>query len=127
MNPYKEYLKMGMEGLKNLDKVAEGLSNTVLKDFDLLSDDKKQIIAERMETCLNCPFNSVNAKASEEYLAIFGKPYSTERSELHCSLCGCVCTLKTASLSSNCGAEVWNARHPNNPELHIPLKWSKLY
>ena len=46
---------MGMEGLKNLDKVAEGLSNTVLKDFDLLSDDKKQIIAERMEICLNCP------------------------------------------------------------------------
>ena len=117
---------MSRNGMKDISKVTEGISNSVLNSFNLLDEDKQDIIAERYETCLNCPFNSEKAASSKEYKDLTGKHYKTERTELHCSLCGCVAKFKVAALSSNCGAELWNAQHPQNPELHVPLKWKSI-
>jgi hypothetical protein len=120
MNPYKEYMALSLKGLKNLNKVLEGVATKTANQFKLLSDEKQNIIAERMDICIACPYNSANAITSPEYVQLTGKHYETSRDELHCSFCGCVCTYKTASLSSNCGIETWNAEHP----LHkIELKW----
>ena len=120
MNPFKEYVTMSLKGIKSIDKVIEGVATSTLKSFDMLSDEKKQIISDRMDLCFDCPFNSRNAPTSDEYKQLTGDHYVTTRRELHCSLCGCVCTLKVASLSSNCGIEYWNLR---NPQKQLPLKW----
>ena len=122
MNQFKEYLNLVKRGAKNFDKVFEGITNNVSNRFKLLSNKKQEVIAERMEICISCPLNSVNAPTSKEYKELVGEAYSTTRSELHCSLCGCTCTYKTASLSSNCGIEYWNN---NNPDKKQPLKWTK--
>lgn len=123
MNPYKEYMALSLKGLKNLNKVLEGVATKTANQFKLLSNEKQNIIAERMDICLKCPYNSANAVSSPEYLQLTGKHYSTTRSELHCSFCGCICTFKTASLSSDCGVESWNASNPNK---QIELLWHKV-
>lgn len=122
MNPFADYMKLFKLGVQNADKIVEGLSNKTLKEFNLLSDEKQKVISDRMDICLNCPYNSRLARESGEYLQIFGKPYVTGRAEMHCSLCGCVLEFKTASLSSNCGIEAHNDRNPDN---QLPLKWTK--
>lgn len=122
MNQFKEYLNLVKKGAKNFDKVFEGVRNDVSNKFKVLSKQKQGVIAERMEICLSCPFNSKNAPTSDEYRELVGEAYNTTREELHCSLCGCTATYKTASLSSNCGIEHWNQ---SNPEKQLDLKWTK--
>ena len=120
MNPFKEYVAMSLKGLKNIDKVLEGMKNETAQKFRTLSDEKKEIISSRMDICLDCPYNSGNAKTSPEYKELTGKHYDTTRPELHCALCGCVTTFKVAALSSDCGISEWNL---NNPGKQLPLKW----
>ena len=122
MNPFKEYLDLSIKGLKNADKVLSGLKTKVIDRFKLLDNERRQIIAERYDICTNCPYNSRNAKQSAEFYKLQGKHYDTSRSELHCSLCGCIIEYKTSSLYSNCGIEEWNKE---NPEKQLPLKWTK--
>lgn len=122
MNPFKEYLAITKKGLKNIDKVFEGIRNDVTNRFKLLSEEKKEVIATRMDICLNCPYNSKNATTSKQYELLTGDNYETSRPELHCSLCGCTVTFKVSSLNSNCGIETWNEE---NPTKTLPLKWSK--
>ena len=123
MNPYKEYMALSLKGLKNLNKVLEGVATKTANQFKLLNNEKQNIIAERMDIYLKCPYNSTNAVSSPEYLQLTGEHYSTTRSELHCSFCGCICTFKTASLSSDCGIESWNA---SKPDKQIELLWHKV-
>ena len=122
MNPFADYIKLLKQGLKNSDKIVEGISMKTLKEFNLLNDEDKHTISDRMDKCLDCPYNSRNAQVSAEYLELFNKPYATGRHDFHCSLCGCLIELKTASLSSNCGIETWNER---NPTKQMELKWTK--
>ena len=124
MNPFKEYTNLIKRGVLNADKIVEGLSNKALKRFNLLNEEDRNIIEQRMDICLNCPYNSNSATTSEEYLALTGEHYTTSRPELHCSLCGCILDLKTSSLSSNCGIEFWNEENEQNPEKQLPLKWT---
>lgn len=46
--------------------------------------------------------------------------FKTDRIDEFCTLCECNIDLKTSSLDSNCGIEVWNDEHPENK---MPLKW----
>lgn len=122
MNQFKEYLQLTKNGLKNIDKVLEGVKNDVANQFKLLSEDKQRVISERMDICNNCPYNSRNAQVSDEYRSLNGNNYETSRSEFHCSLCGCVIQYKVSSLDSNCGIEYWNKK---NPDKQQDLKWTK--
>ena len=122
MNPFKEYLNLSKKGLQNADKVLHGVTNKIANQFRLLSNEKQELIAQRMDICLNCPYNSTNAKESVEYAELTGKHYDTSRIEDHCSFCGCILDFKTASLSSDCGIADWNEE---NPEKQLPLKWKK--
>jgi hypothetical protein len=108
--------------LQNADKILHGMTNKVANHFRLLSDEKKEIIADRMERCLGCPYNSINARVSQEYEQLTGKHYDTARPELHCSLCGCILEIKTSSLSSDCGIVDWNE---DNPDKQLEPKWTK--
>ena len=98
----------------------EGMATKVANDFKLLSNEKQNIIAERMDICLNCPYNSRNARTSQEFKELYNASYGSDRKEFHCSLCSCILEFKTASLSSNCGIESWNTLHPNRK---LELKW----
>jgi hypothetical protein len=122
MNPFKEYILLTKKGVKNIDKVLEGIRNDISNKFKLLSEEKKEVIAQRMEICNNCPYNSRNAQTSSEYKSLTGEHYTTNRPELHCSLCGCTLHFKVSSLNSNCGIEAWNEE---NKEKQLDLKWTK--
>lgn len=117
MSSFFEYINLIGKGLKNFDKVAEGVVNKA--NFKNLPEEDQKIILDRLAICHECPYNSDLARASEEYLAIMGQNYDSKRSDLHCSLCGCVVEFKVASLSSNCGIEVYNHGKQNK----LDLKW----
>lgn len=121
MNPILERLQTAYNGLKHFDKVVEGMLN--YSTFKNLSKEKQEIVSERLQTCIECPLNSINAKLSEEYFKLTGEHYETTKKELHCAMCGCYTKYKTSSLSSNCGLEIWNQEHPENKQ---PLKWKSI-
>jgi hypothetical protein len=118
MGLISEYLTLIGKGVKNFDKIVEGIYNE--KTFNSLSDEIKDVIADRTVKCAECPFNSINAKLSEEYFKLFGEHYISERRDSHCAICGCLLKYKIPSLSSNCGLEIYNANNKNNLQ---PLKW----
>lgn len=115
---YKELFSLAGKGIKNFDKIAEGVWNEL--SGKKLSPAEKEEIAKRTEACANCPFNSENAQTSQEYLDLYGEHYKTTRKDPHCALCGCVLKYKVASFSSNCGLEIHNRRFPDKQQ---PLKW----
>lgn len=116
---YKELFDLAGKGIKNFDKIAEGVWNEISQKT--LSKAQKEEIVRRTEICASCPFNSDNAKTSEEYFNLYGENYASTRKEPHCALCGCVLKYKVASFSSNCGLEIHNRRFPDKQE---PLKWN---
>lgn len=120
MSKTAEYLKMMVRGIQNPKQVLEGIvTATKLSNGNLPEDEQEEIIRRRV-ICATCPYMSQNATTSEEYLALSGKHYITEREEAHCSLCYCPIKSKTASLSSNCGIKSFNQDHKTDLEL----KWT---
>ena len=103
-------------------KVVEGLRNNIKLENKELPEDQIDEILRRRLICNECPLNSIKAKTSQEYKELMKTPFSTKRKELFCSICYCVIDYKTASLSSNCGLEVYNSENPQNVQ---PLKWKK--
>lgn len=111
MSKIVEYLKLLPKGLKNIDKVAEGVINKTKEAFNALPEDELEVITKRRLICEGCEFNSKNAIS-----------YETERIDDHCIHCSCNIDFKTASLSSNCGLEAWNQKNKQDKK---PLKWRK--
>jgi hypothetical protein len=95
--------------------VIEGITSKVEDKFGILPEDEKKEIARRMLICQACPFNSSNAVADPTI------KYETKRPDEHCIQCGCNLELKTSSLSSNCGIEIYNINHPESP---LDLRWT---
>lgn len=115
---YKELFDLAGKGIKNFDKIAEGVWNEI--SSKTLNSAQKKEITKRTEICAGCPFNSENAQTSREYFDLYEESYKTTRKDPHCALCGCVLKYKVASFSSNCGLEIHNRRFP---EKQQPLKW----
>ena len=120
MSKFIEYLKLVPKGLSNPKQILEGWINDY--NFDNLEDKEVKEILKRRAICEQCPFNSINAKISKEHKELFGFNYTTDRDDLHCSICSCPIKQKTASLSSNCGLENYNNLNENNKQ---PLLWEK--
>lgn len=121
MSKYLEYLKLIPKGLSNPKQVLEGWINDY--NFDNLPKEEVEVILNRRAICEQCPLNSIHAKVSNEYKELFGFNYQTDRNELHCSICACPISAKTASLSSDCGLSYYNEINPDNKQN---LKWKKL-
>lgn len=119
MSKLKEFINLLPKGIKNADGIVEGLVNKVKMEYDFLSDEEVEEITRRRLICQSCPFNSFNAKTSEEYQKAFGKPYTSDREDLHCSVCTCVIDIKTACLDCQCGIQ--DEKETENLEL----KWIK--
>tara|TARA_R110000868_G_scaffold1729_4_gene13902 strand:+ start:5536 stop:5910 length:375 start_codon:yes stop_codon:yes gene_type:complete len=119
MSKLTEYLKLIPKGLQNPENLIEGIWNETKSLYGTLDEEEAAEIVKRRLICQSCPFHSLHATTSKEYFDIFKDHYKTERTESHCSVCGCVETLKTASLNSDCGLDT-DAR-----TKHLPLKWTK--
>lgn len=124
----KEYLNVLKRGIGNIKGVTEGWTNATLDKFNLLDENKKKIAEQRLKKCLECPFNSENAKSIG---------YETSLDYFHCSSCKCPIDKKVFSFDDNCGLE-WFMLHPNNDDQKhileyyrthnesIELKWKKI-
>ena len=110
-----EYLKLVPKGIKNADKILEGIINNVKLEAGSLPEEEQAEIIRRRLICATCPFTSSNAVVNKAL------NYKTDRPDEHCIHCGCPIMTKTASLSANCGIEIFNAK---NPETPMPLKWT---
>lgn len=110
MSKLTEYAKLVPKA--KLPNLLEGLANQALMGVNMMSEHEKQIIMKRRDICNTCEFNSRNAKKIG---------YETDREDYHCSMCGCPVATRTASLTSNCGIEAWNAE---NPDDQMELKWA---
>ena len=104
---------MVKNGIPNIDKIIEGISNQVKMEFGSIPQDEQDEIIRRRAICETCPLMSVNA--------VKLGTYTTKRTDPHCTICSCPISTRTASLSSNCGIEVFNIQNPDKP---MPLKWT---
>jgi hypothetical protein len=135
---FSEYFKLYSHALTDIDKVIASRWNKALNEFNLLDEDKKRIAEQRLEICMSCPFNSINAKTSPEFTRLYregmerkGMPvaenltphYFTNRadSDVHCAWCGCDVDAKVLSMDSVCGMTSYNTICNGNE----PLKWDK--
>ncbi|GAB3975884.1 hypothetical protein GCM10028806_34440 [Spirosoma terrae] len=112
------------QGAKNIDNVLEARWNKALQTAGELDPQKAAEADRRMALCQGCPFNSLNAKTSPEFDALFGGHYFTNRSDqdLHCSICSCDIDYKVLSFRTDnmCGLSYYNQNNPGNSQ---PLKW----
>lgn len=115
MGKLLEYIKLLPEGLKNIDKVFEGVVNAVKMNYGGLTEEEQEIIIKRRLICEGCTFMSKNA--------VKKGIYNTDRNDEHCIHCGCPIETLTASFQKNCGIEYYNE---NNPETPLELKWTKI-
>jgi len=124
MSKINTYFKLVKDGLPNIDKIIEGNLNNLKEELDILSEEETKEIARRRAICESCPLYSLNAKKDDSaYRSLFGFPFEYDSlREKYCGSCGCPISVKTASLTSNCGLEAYNNDHPNNKQ---PLLWEK--
>lgn len=119
-NQFLEYVKLVPKVIKNRDAFIQGITNNVRLNMGLLPEDQQDEVIKRRVICNTCPYNSENAKDSEEYKELYDRNYITDRLDLHCAHCGCNIEFKTAALDENCGNTYWNTLHPEKP---LELLW----
>lgn len=117
-----KYIKLLPSIWKNRENIVEGWLTDIKLEKGELPEDEINEILRRRAICYDCPLNSILAKTSKEYKELYKTNYKDDGSILHCSICSCPINKKTASLSSNCGLEIYNEDHPDNKQ---PLKWEK--
>ena len=117
MSKYLEYAKAALKGINNSNLIIEGWINEAKANAGDLDEETLAEILRRREICSQCPFNSINAKTSEEYKELFGENYKTKRNELHCAICLCPIKSKTASMHSECGMA------SDEKTANLELKW----
>lgn len=110
MKKILEYLRLIPKGLKNINKVVEGIDNEKSFEAGELSMEESLEVVRRRSICATCPFMSTNA--------VELGTYTTTRDDEHCTLCACNIKYKTACMTCECGIEEYNKTNPP-----IPLKW----
>lgn len=120
---FSEYASLITRGIKDVDKVIAGNWNKALDRFNVLDETKKAVASARLDKCLACPYNSINAKTSPEFFALYGGHYVTNRSDedVHCSHCGCPLETKVLAMHEDCGLALYNIGYPENQQ---PLIWT---
>lgn len=114
INKLIEYAKLVPEVLSNPAKIVEGVMNAALYDAGKLPQEEVAEIERRRALCAGCPYMSTNAMKNPAI------NYQTERNEAHCILCKCDIRLKTAALSAECGAAIYNKKYTTHL---LPILW----
>lgn len=84
----------------NLKHILEGWRNDLIPPENL-KDVIKEVSNERLDICRECPMYSENRKKDPNF--------STLRTDIHCTNCGCPLKKKTKSLASKCPLDKWQA------------------
>lgn len=116
MSIIDDYFKLVPLAFKNRKHIVEGVVNKVKDALHMLPEDEQVEIVRRSLICIDCPYNSKNAKTNE-------LEYKSDRLDDHCIFCSCNIEYKCSCLSCNCGIESFNLKHPDEPPLE--LKWTK--
>lgn len=105
-----EYLKLIPEGIKNPKDVLEGHVNNVRLTLGSLPEEEQDEIIRRRLICEGCPNSSKNKQGAKD------KGFD------YCTLCSCPLAAKTAALGAECGASIYNERHPEDQQ---PVLWTR--
>lgn len=117
------YLNLIPKGLKTPLKIIEGISNEIKSEFNLLTEEEQNEILRRRLICQSCPFYSLNVINNDlEYQKLYNKKFDDKREGKFCGICGCPESIRTSSLSADCGLDDYNKENPNNIQ---ELKWTK--
>ena len=84
-------IKQLLGAFKNLDQIAEGLSNNVFK-----KEHVEAVATDRFQVCVSCSLFDA-----------FGKDCLAPGTQPCCSDCGCSLAFKTRSLASACPKGKW--------------------
>jgi len=122
MSKISEYLALIPKGIPNALDIVKAIKVNSQMEHGSLPKDKLNEIVRRRIICASCPFNSENAKVSDEYESLIGANYKTTRNDVHCAFCGCPVNIRTAALNKDCGMSSWNEDHPDQK---LTLKWDK--
>lgn len=120
MGRLQDIVKTISKGLQHPEHVLEGIVNDIKLENGSLSENEVNLILKRRVICEECPLNSFKAKTSQEYFELYGKHYESTIDSLHCSICSCLITKKTACISCHCGLTEYNDKNPDNFQN---LKW----
>jgi len=119
MGKLSEYIALFPRGYKNIPNIIDGIVTNAKIELGMISERELNIIIKRRIICNTCPYNSKNAQKEEGYVISGEKmpPYKSDRDDEHCILCGCVISLKTASIDEVCGVHNYNLRFGKNEKL----------
>jgi hypothetical protein len=124
-----DYIKTIKNGLSNITGVSRGWYNVVKSKLGKLTIEQQEIIEKRINICLECPFNSINAKTN--------LGYKSDLSYEHCSSCNCPIDAKPFDLNDDCGLK-WFIFHSDDDSVKhikeyymnhnepIELKWKSV-
>lgn len=101
----KTLIELAKEGRnwRNAPNILRGVINHELDNFGFMSETRKQIIEDRLATCGDCPYANTN-------IGTDALPESSkERTDFHCTLCGCTLKYKTASFGEECPVKKWRS------------------
>ena len=118
---FSELLKLIPKGLTNPEAILSGWINDAKMENGSLTHDQMAEIVRRRSICTSCPFNSINARSSQEYKELYGVNYESSFKTLHCAICTCPINKKTACIHCKCGLSEYNANNPDKPQQK--LKW----
>jgi|TARA_R100001460_G_scaffold12691_11_gene28985 hypothetical protein len=96
-------IKQLLGAFKNLDQIAEGLSNNVFK-----KEHVEAVATDRFQVCVSCSLFDA-----------FGKDCLAPGTQPCCSDCGCSLAFKVRSLSSECPKGFWKAYVDEETEIKI--------
>lgn len=96
-------IKQLLGAFKNLDQIAEGLSNNIFK-----KEHVEAVATDRFQVCIGCSLFDA-----------FGKDCLAPGTQPCCSDCGCSLAFKVRSLSSECPKGFWKAYVDEETEMKI--------
>ena len=96
-------IKQLLGAFKNLDQIAEGLSNNVFK-----KEHVEAVATDRFQVCVSCSLFDA-----------FGKDCLAPGTQPCCSDCGCSLAFKVRSVSAECPKGFWKAYVDEETEIKI--------
>ena len=96
-------IKQLLGAFKNLDQIAEGLSNNVFK-----KEHVEAVATDRFQVCVSCSLFDA-----------FGKDCLAPGTQPCCADCGCILAFKVRSLSSEYPKGFWKAYVDEETEIKI--------
>jgi hypothetical protein len=108
----------------NPDLFRKALVDNLRMEFGGFSEEQLNLVADRREICLDCPYFSGNAMRDDsEYKEVVGSAFIfNPMLGEYCGLCGCNYKRKTATLDQRCGVVKFYEENPDK-EHKIEPRW----